>query len=243
MAAFNWDKCYVTGLPSVDQQHQALVDLINRYGDLLTAGEQVSDGDLDAVLQELAGYADYHFDEEEKLMTQAGLDARHIQQHKLFHAEFLHEVVLMKESLEKRHDKAQQLLKFLTYWLAYHILGTDQSMARQMAAVAAGRDPRLAYVADQDEQEGATEPLLRALNGLFDQVSQRNRELRELNSTLEAKVQERTQALLQANKMLEQIAMTDVLTGLPVYAMGASGSAASASAWPPKPLPWASPTT
>lgn len=215
MASFNWGKCYETGLPTVDQQHRALVDLINHYGELLTAGERVSGEDMEVVLQQLAAYAHYHFDEEELLMAQAGLDARHVRPHKHFHADFLQEVTLMKAGLNKGQTKAEQLLKFLTYWLAYHILGTDQSMARQMSAMAAGKSAAVAYLADQDEQESATEPLLLALNGLFQQINERNRELRELNQLLEAKVQERTRALSQANEMLETLATTDVLTGLP----------------------------
>lgn len=215
MASFDWGKCYETGLPTVDQQHHALVDLINHYGELLTIGQGVSSKDMETVLQELTAYAHYHFDEEELLMSQAGLDQRHFGLHKRVHDDFLQEVTLMKAGLDLGQTKAEHLLKFLTYWLAYHILGTDQSMARQMAAVAAGQSAQQAYLIDQEVQEGATEPLLLALNGLFQQINQRNRELRKLNQSLEAKVAERTLALSQANAMLKQLAMTDLLTSLP----------------------------
>jgi hemerythrin len=53
------------------------------------------------------------------------------------------------------------------------------------------------------------------MNRLFAQASERNRELFELNRTLEARVAERTRELLDANQQLENMAMTDVLTGLP----------------------------
>ncbi len=88
-------------------------------------------------------------------------------------------------------------------------------MARQIAAIQSGQTPENAYLAEKELKEGATEPLLVALNGLFQQVSERNRELLELNRTLEAKVEERTHALTEANQLLEELAMTDVLTGLP----------------------------
>lgn len=35
MESFRWDSCFVTGLPTVDEQHHHLVDVINRFGDLL----------------------------------------------------------------------------------------------------------------------------------------------------------------------------------------------------------------
>ncbi len=215
MESFHWDKHFETGLETVDQQHHALVDLINRFGELLTQADSAAVGEVEAVLAKLATYAQYHFQDEEKLMLSAGLDPRHIKEHKQFHTEFLQEVTQMQKGVAERAEAAQGLLKFLTYWLAFHILGTDQSMARQVAAIQAGHTSDAAFLAEQDMQEGATEPLLQALNGLFQQVSERNHELQELNATLETKVAQRTHSLAEANHLLEQLSQTDVLTGLP----------------------------
>jgi hemerythrin len=215
LESFHWDKHFETGLDTVDLQHHALIDLINQFGELLTQGDCATVGEVEALLTKLASYAQFHFQDEEDLMLRVGLDARHIKEHKQFHAEFLQEVKQMQEGVAERAEKAQGLLKFLTYWLAFHILGTDQSMARQVAAIQAGHNSDAAFLAEQDMQEGATEPLLQALNGLFQQVSQRNRELQELNATLETKVAQRTHSLAEANLLLEQMAQTDVLTGLP----------------------------
>jgi diguanylate cyclase (GGDEF)-like protein len=62
---------------------------------------------------------------------------------------------------------------------------------------------------------GPNEQLLNALNGLFHQLSARNRELSELNQTLENRVKERTSELAFTNHKLEELSLTDVLTGLP----------------------------
>ena len=117
---------------------------------------------------------------------------------------------------------AKQVLKFLTNWLAYHILGVDQDMARQLAAIQTGASAKDAYLAEETNRLQSTEPLLAALVCLFEQLSKQNQALLEMNKTLEMKVQERTQALTDANVQLEKIAMTDALTGLPNrrYAMG-----------------------
>jgi hemerythrin len=107
------------------------------------------------------------------------------------------------------------LLEFLTHWLAYHILGSDQFMAKQMAMIKSGVRPEDAYLTHTVGNDAATDTLLSALNGLFQQVSERNHELVALNKSLEARVAERTQALTEANQRLDDLANTDLLTGLP----------------------------
>ena len=216
MESFAWGEYYITGLTEVDRQHHHLVDVINRYGELLMQREGALAADTEAVFDELAAYADYHFREEEQLMAHKQVDPRHITRHRQEHASFLQDVTRMHSvmSFENR-SHAESLLMFLTHWLAYHILGSDQVMARQIAAIEAGKSSQEAYASDHIHQDPATSALLHALNGLFHQVSERNRALFDLNQTLEAKVAERTRELSEANQRLEDMAMTDVLTGLP----------------------------
>jgi hemerythrin len=214
--SFAWSKVFETGIDQVDDQHRALVDIINRLGSHVAQADTLAVGELDAVLADAGAYAKYHFTEEEALMSATGLEPSYIDDHRALHADFLQELTLLQQALRCTPDGgADSLLRFLTSWLAFHILGTDQGMARQFAAVRAGQSPAAALHAEQIMSAGATEPLLVALNSLFRQVSARNRELRELNRTLEQRVAERTTSLFEANQRLEQIAMTDVLTGLP----------------------------
>jgi hemerythrin len=88
-------------------------------------------------------------------------------------------------------------------------------MSRQVSKIEAGIDPKQAWQEEERQQDSSTEPLLKALNGLFEQVSERNKELLELNQCLEEKVKERTKQLSQANKQLEELSFTDSLTKLP----------------------------
>lgn len=216
MDSFIWDKHFVTGLEEVDKQHHHLVDVINQFGELLTQLKGVAFEDIENVFGELAAYAQYHFKEEETLMDAVKLDSRHIQHHQREHNNFLQEVTQMHAAITPDDPgKAKSLLNFLIYWLAYHILGSDQSMAKQIFSIRSGNSAAEAYLAEERMKEGAVEPLLHALNGLFHQVSERNRELLALNQTLESRVEERTQELAVANQQLEVIALTDVLTGLP----------------------------
>jgi hemerythrin len=216
MESFHWDQHFVTNLEEVDKQHHHLVDVINRFGELLTQSEGVAFDDIETVFGELAAYAQYHFAEEESLMGEVGIDPRHLEYHKQEHTRFLEEVTQMHAGISPENlDAAKPLLKFLIYWLAYHILGSDQSMAKQIGAIRSGQTAADAFLAEERMKEGAVEPLLHSLDGLFQQVSERNRELFQLNQTLESRVVERTAQLARANQQLEKIALTDVLTGLP----------------------------
>ncbi len=215
VAAFHWNKSFITDLPEVDQQHKHLVTLINQLGNSL-AEDGISHNYVKATFQELAEYAVYHFRSEEKLMSETGIDQRHFAFHIKEHVDFLQEVTSMHAAISSDSpDTADHLLEFLTRWLAYHILGTDQNMARQVRAIESGSAPANAYLDEEQKRDDATEPLLAALNSLFRQVTARNRELVQLNQTLEAKVAERTKALSEANIHLEELSLTDVLTGLP----------------------------
>jgi hemerythrin len=214
--SFIWDDHFVTSLTEVDKQHHHLVDVINQFGDLLTQPEGFAFGDIEKIFGELAAYTQYHFKEEEMLMDAAGIDPRHFEHHQHEHVNFLQEVTQQHAAISPESpDKAKSLLKFLVYWLAYHILGSDQCMAKQITAIRKGQSAADAFLAEERMKEGAVEPLLHALNGLFRQVSDRNRELLQFYQTLEARVIERTEELAIANKQLEEIALTDVLTGLP----------------------------
>ncbi len=216
MFAFQWDSCFITGIREIDEQHHRLLDLINRFGELVTSREETSAENLEEIFSELADYARYHFAEEESLMDKSRVDRRHIAEHKASHHEFLVEVTQLHRSVStSNQNAADYLLRFLMHWLAYHILGSDQVMARQMGAIQSGVSPEDAYQSHVWSKDPSTDTLLTALNGLFHQVSERNRELVQLNKSLEARVAKRTQELTEANQRLDDLANTDTLTGLP----------------------------
>ena len=78
MDAFRWNPCFVTGIATVDEQHRHLVDVINRFGELVMAESGATRPAVDTVFAELAEYARYHFAEEEVLMDSMRLDPAYV---------------------------------------------------------------------------------------------------------------------------------------------------------------------
>jgi len=212
--SFHWDNTYKTGLEDVDSQHHKLVNIINQFSGLLSKNSLLIE-DIDKIYSELKEYTVYHFEEEEKLITDTKVDDRHYSHHVESHKNFVEDVSAFYSSLTAGDmNRARDFLKYLIHWLAYHILGEDQDLAHQIKAIQSGLSPKAAYDRWEKKRVTATAPLLDALNGLFEQVATRNKELKLLNESLEAKVAERTKALIKANEDLETLSYTDPLTGL-----------------------------
>jgi hemerythrin len=222
MQVFPWSPSFETNVGEVDAQHRRLVELINGLGALLVEGGEVPPPVLARTIEDLRAYACYHFDEEERLMEQAGVDPRYQEGHRREHQLFREYVAAAIGSGATGGGEATPLLTYLVHWLTYHILGADQGLVRQINAIRAGTSPAEALAREGSRDDPVSRLLLRSVGELFALLSGRNRELMELNRTLERRVGERTQALTEANDELlatmarvERMAMTDSLTELP----------------------------
>ena len=214
METFTWNDRFLTGESVVDSEHRELVRIINWVGNL-QAKETASD-EIDKVMEYLLQYAAVHFSHEEELMAEMSCDPRHTQLHHKIHRDFAQQITNMR-SVNTGQADSEYLLRFLTNWLAYHILGTDQAMARQIKNIRAGTSPAEAYELEQAKiSDPATASLLDALNSLYRIIAGRNQALIDLNKQLEEKVSARTQELLESNQRLrdEDTKLRDTLATL-----------------------------
>jgi two-component system NtrC family sensor kinase len=213
MQAFVWSDRFATGIESVDVQHRQLVALVNRLGDLRMHNATPDEASLQATFKELADYARFHFTDEERVMTEGGLAAAQIQLHHKHHQSFTEQVVAMWQGRGSMTDPLQTLHGFLTAWLTYHILGEDQTMARELVRIKAGTSAADAHELETSQAESSTSALLGALQQLYSVLSQQNRDLANLNLGLEARIAERTADLAAANEKLnaEQIELVALL--------------------------------
>ena len=202
ISPFVWADYFETGFDDVDAQHHKLVDFINALAGRAISGTPIRPDELAHSLDGLARYAAHHFATEEALMERAGLDPRHIGPHRKAHADFVAQVEAMRGTTDP-DGVLPGLYNFVTSWLSFHILDTDQSMARQLRAVAAGASPEQAFAADQAQgRDPGSTALIAAVRSLLSLVADRNKELQNINASLEARVAERTAALTAANRDL-----------------------------------------
>lgn len=212
---FNWTDSFLTGLELVDEQHQELVSMINDLGELTLTSDNFDQDKFDSSRFALVAYAKHHFSEEMAQMKRLGLDRRHLEAHALEHKNFNEEVqVLTKLNGPLSYEQLQGIMSWLTNWLAYHILGMDQSMARQTRSIQRGMSASQAYDEDKKQVDLGAEPLIAALKVLFTTVSERNHSLRLINQQLDERVKERTQELEEINRKLKELSILDELTGL-----------------------------
>lgn len=225
MDALTWNRSFLTGLPTVDEQHERLVALVNEFGNLFARTAEVSRQDLEAVVVELARYSHTHFVDEEALMLAAGVDERFVATHQGQHGRFLRDVAHMHASgFLDAPETTRVLLQFLLHWLAFHILGADMQLARQVERLAVGESAEAAYAAEVREVEGPAQLLLGALDDLMRVIAQRNAELMEANRTLEARVADRTAELRASVEALRstqvQLVETEKLASVGQLASG-----------------------
>jgi hemerythrin-like metal-binding protein len=212
MEALTWNSKYLTGIAVVDVQHERLVALVNAFGELNARDAEVPARELEAVVDELTDYAHTHFVDEERLMRDAKLDARFLGAHATQHHRFLRELHHLRSSrfLDGQEDASRVLLRFLLHWLAFHILGIDMQMARQMYRVHLGASASDAFEAEVEPvgEGDSNKLLLAAVDDLLRVVAERNLTLSEANRTLEQRVAERTSELEASNARLQAIVET-----------------------------------
>ena len=209
MDAFVWDQHFVTGLADVDDQHHGLVALFNDLTQALFTHDgtgQDTESLLGSIFERLVDYTEYHFADEEALMRSIGVDERHIQVHEALHQQFVQQLAALWRTRATMAAPAETFATFLTAWLSLHILGIDQSLARQIAAIEQGASPQQAYERELAVHDDARiQVLLKMIGKLYQVLSAQNAALVQANQGLEARVAQRTHELAQSNHALQQV--------------------------------------
>lgn len=166
---FPWNRNFETGLEDIDEQHQVLVDILNRLAWHCASDE--SRVTADHVLDELLSYAAYHFRYEEKVWQETLGESKMVINHHDAHQMFFAQIQALKQSHDSEEERLSQLLDYLTRWLAFHILESDRRMALTVEAVKSGLSVEVARDRVDTALSGSVSVLVNALLELYAKLS------------------------------------------------------------------------
>ena len=123
---FEWSDQLSVGVPQIDQDHRALISLINRCIAVLNNNEQ-DNKEIRTILNELVDYTQYHFQREELVLKVCKYPnwVKHQQEHQ----RLIDEVGQHIKEYGHGELTAKALFRFLTDWLTNHIMGMDKAIA------------------------------------------------------------------------------------------------------------------
>ncbi len=117
-----WQQTFETGILEFDEHHKQLVDLLNMAHDGACYGAETDE--LDAVINELIKYTEYHFISEEYWMEEYNYPF--LISHRQEHQEFTKTIVQFHNDFQQgKAHLSMEILTFLMEWFNTHILGSD----------------------------------------------------------------------------------------------------------------------
>ena len=187
---FPWNANFETGIAKIDEQHQRLVDLLNQLAAQLACGENTQL--LSRVFDELIDYTVYHFKTEEDIWNEFLPADDMSEEHQQTHQQFVDEVLKLKLAQDtlSNNEVVDEVISFLTHWLAFHILEADKRMAKIVLFLQQGLSLQAAKERAGAAMNGATRVLIDTVLSMYDAMSARTLQLmREI--TQRERVEER----------------------------------------------------
>lgn len=170
---FPWTTNFETGIQEIDEQHQVLVRLLNKLVSHLAFQSEAPE--IDEVLEELKRYTVYHFETEELIWHNYFRNDPWEEWHAKAHTDFVTKVIEFTAHRSERNyeEMLEELVSFLTHWLAMHIIESDKRMAKVVLAMPSGVSLEKAKEIANKEMEGATRVLIETVMGMYDKLANR----------------------------------------------------------------------
>ena len=168
---FPWNDHFDTGIPIIDEQHRKLAQLLNVLASHIAFQSDLPS--LNVIFDELAAYADYHFETEEAIwheyLPADPLETGQIEGHRSFTSNV---IKLKSEENNLPENKViEEVLAFLTRWLAAHILESDRYMAMVVLAMQSGMPIESAKRQAGEQMRGATRALIDIILAIYESLS------------------------------------------------------------------------
>jgi diguanylate cyclase (GGDEF)-like protein/hemerythrin-like metal-binding protein/PAS domain S-box-containing protein len=168
---FPWNDNFNTGITIIDEQHRRLVELLNQLASHLAFQSDLPE--LNVIFDQLADYTVYHFQTEEKIWHKNLPEDSLESAHKNVHASFIHKVLELKTDINTKpsDEVIEDILSFLTRWLALHILESDRYMAMVTLAIQAGQPIVSAKKKADEQMQGSTKALIDVILSIYQSLS------------------------------------------------------------------------
>ena len=125
MSYIVWCDLFQVNVPYIDNQHKALVRIVNNFHECLKNGE--CESKLFSTLNKLTNYAEEHFKDEEDIMDLSHYPTTEFEQHKKDHEKLILEIFELNQHLQDGNEKTLfEVEFFLNNWLIKHILESDK---------------------------------------------------------------------------------------------------------------------
>ena len=122
MALLSWSKQYLIGNEIIDAEHEELFNLINNFHTVWVKANNRQD--IARILNQLITYAQMHFQDEERIMAEAGYPA--LAQHQQIHEAMIDTIFQLQQSYEEGNLHLEMdTMKFVKTWMVGHILEND----------------------------------------------------------------------------------------------------------------------
>ncbi|MBK3519781.1 bacteriohemerythrin [Carboxylicivirga marina] len=174
---FPWNKNFETDIEIIDKQHMKLISIVNRLAIHVVQHSSISI--LDSIFDELIQYTDYHFKTEEEYWHANMKECHWSDEHSKTHKNFINEIINLKNEKGDLSEPqvTQELLSFLTNWLAYHILDSDKRMAIAVGHMNSGYSFEEAKGLANDAMSGSMKTLIETILKMYDNLSVRTIDL------------------------------------------------------------------
>ena len=204
---FPWNHNFETGIELIDTQHKRLVELLNKLVNHL--GSQSDSGGLGEIFDELKAYTVVHFQCEEVIWHNELGDAEWEESHRHTHTHFVDQIQRLQaeQHLRPLEQVIQDIVGFLTHWLAMHIIESDKRLALTVLARREGLSLSEAKQVADAKMSGAARAMIDTVMSMYDKLASRTVQLtREImrRKQAEAALQHAHVALQQAKEAAEE---------------------------------------
>ncbi len=127
MALIKWTDEYNIGIESIDAQHKHLVEIVNKFEESMVKGK--GSRVMNEILNDLIGYTQEHFADEEKAMAEDEYEG--LKKHQAQHRQLLQKVERYQFEFNNEGKRiTRDMVDFLKYWLTSHILKEDMEYGK-----------------------------------------------------------------------------------------------------------------